>query len=534
MVKTEQAHPVQWLAPSPLWAAALAADKADSANPGNPRFRRPALLRFASDEFMKELETAVQAAEPQLTGYVARFETHEAEAVGWENTPSSPRVLKLYQPMHARAYLVAAALVCRVAGLPDKTIHQERQEKAGFVIRRKKNGKEYGWVAAGAQKGWREVSPPNTASDDEERLPLFAINFTEAGRRRRLLAAYIPTASRETYAAGSDLTTVVPPGTGGEADPRLGQFLSRVISPWADLLGQQKQPEAAMARETSAYLFYDFKAMLQGDADFQPLWAALPAGQPANLPERLKPLYTALTTAIDPGDPNGLTLATGLLHFDLTSPAHNLFVERLWDPGLTAANMSARGTAAALKLVALQSAYAGGRTAYTPRPVPADQAPQLPKFDPNSGDTYVIRCVYDRRCELLHEKQLVSDPSVPFQIAPFYDPEAPAREIRIVMPADTSIAALRKYKKNVSVIVSDKLRNQLERIRGLKLEDVEKGNIGPPGSFSLGMICTLSIPIITICALILLIIILQILNIIFWWLPYVKVCFPINFKAKPS
>ena len=48
------------------------------------------------------------------------------------------------------------------------------------------------------------------------------------------------------------------------------------------------------------------------------------------------------------------------------------------------------------------------------------------------------------------------------------------------------------------------------------------------------MICSLSIPIITICALILLIIIVIVLDIIFRWLPWLIVCFPLpKFSAKP-
>jgi hypothetical protein len=47
------------------------------------------------------------------------------------------------------------------------------------------------------------------------------------------------------------------------------------------------------------------------------------------------------------------------------------------------------------------------------------------------------------------------------------------------------------------------------------------------------MICTLSIPIITICALILLMIIVNLLDIIFRWIPYLIMCFPLpGFKAK--
>jgi hypothetical protein len=38
----------------------------------------------------------------------------------------------------------------------------------------------------------------------------------------------------------------------------------------------------------------------------------------------------------------------------------------------------------------------------------------------------------------------------------------------------------------------------------------------------------MSIPIITICALILLMIIVQLLNIIFWWLPFFRICLPVG------
>jgi hypothetical protein len=47
------------------------------------------------------------------------------------------------------------------------------------------------------------------------------------------------------------------------------------------------------------------------------------------------------------------------------------------------------------------------------------------------------------------------------------------------------------------------------------------------------MLCTLSIPIITICALILLIIIVLLLDIIFKWIPYLIFCLPLpGLKAK--
>ena len=40
------------------------------------------------------------------------------------------------------------------------------------------------------------------------------------------------------------------------------------------------------------------------------------------------------------------------------------------------------------------------------------------------------------------------------------------------------------------------------------------------------MLCSFSIPIITICALIVLMIFVALLNIIFWWMPFLKICLP--------
>jgi len=61
----------------------------------------------------------------------------------------------------------------------------------------------------------------------------------------------------------------------------------------------------------------------------------------------------------------------------------------------------------------------------------------------------------------------------------------------------------------------------------------EKVDCKTAGNVSLGVMCSLSIPIITICALLLLMIIVGLLDFIFRWLPYFIVCFPLpGFKGK--
>ena len=164
---------------------------------------------------------------------------------------------------------------------------------------------------------------------------------------------------------------------------------------------------------------------------------------------------------------------------------------------------------------------------------------------------YVLRFVH-RRCDCgpLHPA-VISAPSMPFELAGFFDPEAPLRPIRIVLPFDTTPGGLRKYAKNSGFIVSDVLCGQMKRIRRLGFvdlvrsvlpwplhKDLDLGAMGPCGKdtgVNFGMICSLSIPIITIVAFILLIVIATLLDLIFGWLPYLILCFPVpGLKGKPN
>ena len=165
----------------------------------------------------------------------------------------------------------------------------------------------------------------------------------------------------------------------------------------------------------------------------------------------------------------------------------------------------------------------------------------------NDAGLFCIRFVYARRdCGPLHPP-VVSAPSEQFQLASFFDSDAPARPIRITLPADTSPAGLRKFNKNTAFVLSDMLCGQVQRAKGMGLVDLVRAVLPWPlhkdldvpagscksGSVDIGMICSLSIPIITICALILLIIIVTLLDLIFRWLPYFVICFPVpGLKGK--
>lgn len=166
-----------------------------------------------------------------------------------------------------------------------------------------------------------------------------------------------------------------------------------------------------------------------------------------------------------------------------------------------------------------------------------------------AGDSglFVVRFVHQRLdCGPLHAP-VVSAASEPFQLASFFDSDAPARPIRITLPADTSPAGLRKFNKNTAFVLSDMLCGQVQRAKGLGFIDLVRAVLPWPlhkdldagsgscksGGLDVGMICSLSIPIITICALILLIIIVTLLDLIFRWLPFFVMCFPLpGLKGK--
>lgn len=182
--------------------------------------------------------------------------------------------------------------------------------------------------------------------------------------------------------------------------------------------------------------------------------------------------------------------------------------------------------------------------------LPAQPAPprsQLPLAAQRALDTrqgwFVLRCVYERpECGPL-DPPVVSAPSAPFQMAGFFDPDAPARPVRIALPLDTSPAGLRKFDKNTAFMISDMLCGQIERVKGLTLGDLIRSVLPWPlhkdlsvpdggpckggDGLQIGMICSLSIPIITLCALLLLFIIVFLLDIIFRWVPYFLICFPL-------
>jgi hypothetical protein len=521
-------HPVEWVAASPVWEG--------TPQPPPPG---PLLLRFASDTFMDDLQQLLDTDPPSVAALRAAKESFRARPIGKDATwtPPPPPTLKLYQPIHGHFYLVAAALVCRVAGFPDHEVYPAEQEKVSFVLRRRKGDAELAWTTDPAHgKGWITAEPDELAPF-EELHALAPVNFTTArGRRRRMFVGLVPTATRDTYLAApssNPYPTTTP--AGAPLDTRRTEITARIVGALASLADAER-PTA----EAAQFALLDFGDLLKTRLDaasFAALFAAAaPRGTRATLRSHLRrnvgstlTLGSAIQSALEQAD-----RITGESETAPSFPATLAADLKAVAAALVPATERPRGSALADAVVAWLPA-AGATTTTEGQPAVSVEVPKLaavPSIDgADAQPRFVLRCVYQRpQCGPLCPP-LVSAPSETFQLAQFFDFDAPQRPIRIALPVDTSIKDLRKFRKNVSFVISEQLKNQMNQIGALK--DVMDGKVEQADSQTIGfgLICSFSIPIITICALIVLLIFIYLLNIVFWWLPFFRICFPFPKRA---
>jgi len=117
-----------------------------------------------------------------------------------------------------------------------------------------------------------------------------------------------------------------------------------------------------------------------------------------------------------------------------------------------------------------------------------------------------------------------------FRIAAWYDSSQRAAA-PIPLPDPTLRSFLAGAKPNVSFVVPKGLMNAMQGATMSKLMD---GSANGGGGFSLNWICGFNIPLITICAFFVLNIFLSLLNIVFFWLPFIKICIPFPLVMPPS
>lgn len=549
---------ISWVKPAPLWAGTLADAQSGA-------FTRPFLVELKSDNFIPDF---LDLMEGRVTGKTP------ADLAAYAPEPTGQR-LKLFLPAHGRYYLVVGSLVCRQIGLPDRSVVLPEGQRVSFVLRRLNNGAEEGWVDAGPRRGWNAVGA-REALADEERFPMHPVTLcattkpgVSAGAdafglsacgRRSVYYGYISTGSRGKYlepdpsvaasAAAAENPSqvwqdfsekVIAQDPTRQGDPRMDELSGRVIDPWRGLYvdpvtGGALSPaeatlSAAQLTQVSLYLLLDLGDFLQ--KNLPTVFAAL-GSDGSNLSGARQTLFNELRqiTVRRNGNDVALTdLLSQLVSFlplvygEGAEPTGSFDVRAARQPGGAAMNAGYLAGTFRTRFVNALAAEKSERQARGEPWLTADaELVELlraqVRSEPADDAVYFLRLVYEHApCT-----PVVSDASLSFSFARFYDPDAPARNIRIEMPS-IKPKDLRKFKRGVGMEMSPELRDVMRRIHKGMLDGA--GLAGSSASWELGLICTFSIQIIMLVAFIVMFIFLIALNFIFWWLPFLRICFPI-------
>ncbi|MGZ4866286.1 MAG: hypothetical protein ACXV5R_00020 [Candidatus Angelobacter sp.] len=521
------------------------------------------------------------------------------------------RILKLYQPAHQRYYMVTTCLVCRMLGLPDRKIDAGAQEKASFVVRMLQPHSSADKIApdprdcdefALVNKQWQSVSNPGTLINGEERHPLSPAAYIEDDlRKRRLLVGLIPVGDRERLIqagqpnpAGADplpspvdtrqmllKTQVIGPMKNLEdvADRTFAAFqppdLTKNPKP-APLTSDQETARIAaipsilrngndQIQQVSWYVLLDLARYFE--TNLNDLWQAVQGGDGSGLHDPLKPIWDVLSGATHAGMTMVTALQKAYAAATLLESARTTYQTQTTDgtdgtagwptflfPFYTVDAAGKHGLPG-LSTKDDRDAFETKITTAVQAIAPTPSQPLPPRLvaqanaNPQGPVWFTVRCVLERpNCAAL-TPPLVSEPTIAFQLAGFFDPDAPARPIRIGLPIDTTPAGLRKFDKNTAFVMSDTLCGQVSKMGGMSFgdlimsvlpfpfhQDLSGGGGKPCGNgISAGMVCSFSLPIITIVALILLVIFVKLLDIIFFWMPFFQICLPLpKFSAKDS
>jgi hypothetical protein len=436
-----------WLKPQPLWQ-----DAGDDYR--QPDFFQPHLFRYDSDAFVEEFMAAAQSGNGALAGRVA-----QPAAAG--------QTLKLFQPIHGSFYLVSGSLCCVEPGFPQREVSLADAESTFFVLRKLIGGVEHGWIPAnGSAAGWLPVDNGGRGLlEHEERLPLYP---TAPRDGRTLLFGYIPVSSKESYSVGpSVLAQLAGEPESALTDPRADELQARFIDQATALVGMptNRQIEPPPAPTTPIRLHMSVFALLD-------LWELLAR------PEVLPDVAAALRDNPDAGfsGPKAAEKAA-LMSFLKTRQwsASRTLASALGDVAKKQGQLNQSGAdpcGAGLRqqLPAGQGARSSGDTlaqlASRP-PCPPTPGPpsSCPRSTPGGEATYVLRCVYERpQCDPV--QQVVSPQSQPFRLAAFFDPDAPARQVKIPLPTNVGLSDMRRFKKGVTFMISEPMQRKIAAITG--------------------------------------------------------------------
>jgi hypothetical protein len=460
--------------------------------------------------------------------------------------------LELSQPVHRRFHLVMLEAVCHEPGSP--RLDPQAIASMGFVLRRRNGAGWQGWMRAGSKRrGWMPLAMPDADPDPALRQP------SRAGAAG-VLDALLATRRGSATAASEEVHPlfVAPPNLCAKLGltilfgliPTASAELSEAPTAAPNYAAMPAAEAEAMRQHLSGYLKARPKlAMPRVGETLDPAWAPLDGDVDENSESdagRLKAFALFLQQlALELGAFETTPAATAMMSLlarirlplqkdargrVIRDIAASDFVRGAKDV-LLGREVNATGLTMPLEWPAISQADG---TALTNAALAclsarfAELVPNAPKFE-GDDEQYAIRAfmrvVRHPECP----PHLVWAPwSDQFRILPWWAGDAPPT--RVSLPNTFDRQVLKSMKPGVSFALPPPLAKLLNG-DPKKLRDGEQSGGG--GDFDIAWLCSFSIPIITLCAFIVLNIFLRLFDLIFKWMLFIKICIPIPKRRQP-
>lgn len=476
---------------------------------------------------------------------------HPAALVATHRPSStSGGVLRLYQPVHRAFNLALLEAHCRTFGSP--RLDPRQIDSAGLVVRRVRpdptgSPRYEAWCATRNRvAGWTLL--PDERDPDHRRDP-------DPARRPPARLTPDPAFDRRTFGAGdraAEETTslfVAPPDTVVATTRTLLYGVIPVTS--SSRAGALPKGAAPSPSQWAAHL----SLLLRTSSHPVALWPADNAAQRADTLSRQDVKSTPIVfpdSSVNPGASRFVLLVRQLAQeFSLLRPVNpatgRKLLQRLDALTVTLVDGSLRPAGTYLRDAARLYLDQPAPTLSLPRPrtwpvVTSAQAGDLLNVlqeiahetelevfggeqaggrydDPTAR--YVLRAFIRLKQPGDCPPKIVWSPyGEEFTIAPWFE-SGPGGPVPVLLP-DLTPEFFQNARPNVAFSVPARLANALNQDPKKFLD----GSAGPGSSLTLDWICGFNIPIITICAFFVLNLFLSLLNLIFFWLPFVKICIP--------
>jgi hypothetical protein len=521
------------------------------------------LLRYLDPDFIARFQQDVHKKrfdQPQFTTW-----TEEENHSQFDNKP----VLRL--PTHRTFHLVCCEVICERFGLP--ALDPKHISSSGFVIRRLRDNREQAWIVEeGEAIGWRDTSSELKDPDLDRRIcangmlhprsnqmtysgeqthPLHILTSTDSNdKRHTLLYGYVPLGGtyyeREAKALFDTQSQQETEAFVASSLPWPFGYREQEKQKWTPLDALQVDegvPTKAMfellrvlvnryhlgeaGRDTNAELEEIFSDIWFHDHRLVPTHVK---GGLANVHD-FKELKRAQKFPL-----------IRYLQDAFAKKESNPLVE--WIIEQEEAADKAGGLDKLAKLEALPNLAGKGELPYSLSLLASDaenirhhlgqryreqtlaQAKEipLPKFSQEEQDVYQIIPFVRYKNDQGQEKIQWGDKesrSLQFRVAAPFDPEA-SRPSLIPMPSLRDLK--RGLAKGASMLTPG---DTFDLINGLNLKKgASEDVVGKGPKLGIQWICSFSLPVITLVAMILLMIMISLLNIVFFWLPWVRICLP--------